>query len=71
VNIPIVTMENIAGDPNIHTAKGPFANYKPRMTESVLKNYDVYEALPHKKEEIIANDYTCPPRRFIDKNAIK
>ena len=41
------------------------------MTESVLKNYDVYEALPHPKEEIIQNDYTCPPRRYIDKKVPK
>ena len=37
------------------------------MSESVLKKYDVYEALPHPNEEIIQNDYTCPPRRFVDK----
>jgi hypothetical protein len=38
------------------------------MTESAVNNYDVYEALGE-KEEIIQNDYTCPPRRFVNKNA--
>ena len=65
-------MENVGGgDPNVRTLRSQFANYPPRMTESVMKNYDVYEALPHPKEEIIQNDYTCPPRRFIDKKASK
>jgi hypothetical protein len=68
LNLPIITMDKIDGDPNLKTAKGPFAQYPPRMTESVLKNYDVYEALPHPNEEIVQNDYTCPPRRFFDKN---
>jgi hypothetical protein len=71
VNLPIVTMDNVESDPNVKSYKGPFANYPPRMTESVLKNYDVYKALPHPKEEIIQNDYTCPPRPFIDKKASK
>jgi len=67
VNLPIVTVDDIESDPNIKTAKGPFAFYPPRMSESVLKKYDVYEALPHPNEDIIQNDYTCPPRRFVDK----
>jgi hypothetical protein len=51
VNLPIITMDKIEGDPNLKTVRGPFANYEARMTKSVLKNYDVYEPLPSSKKE--------------------